>query len=462
VLAWVTQLARWYRSSSHRRVLSAAVIVGVFTFAARLAGAAKEILVAHHFGTSDEVDAFGLALTLPAFAISLVGGSLHLAFMPVYVDVRQREGHAAAQRLLSTATVLCVGLLAAAATLVAAAMPVLLPLFASRFTPAKLELTAHLSYLLLPCIVVAGTTTVWTAALYAHDDYARPSSAAVAVPLVSLLSLLALGRAWGIRALAVGLLAGYCVEAALVGFALVREGMSVLPRWRGLSEPVRRVLLQCAPMMAGTRVMGANPVIDSMMAARLQPGSVAALGYGNKLVAFAMGIGSLSLGAAVFPLFSRLASNGDWVRMSRTIRLYALALLALTIPATLAVIGLSEPIARLLYERGAFSRADTLLVARIQALYLVQIPFHITGNVFVRFLSATAGNSLLMWFSFVSCVVNVVGNVVLSRWLGAAGIALSTSLVYVVSFTLLGIATWRRLHALSRPSEQREKLGIVA
>jgi putative peptidoglycan lipid II flippase len=224
---------------------------------------------------------------------------------------------------------------------------------------------------------------------------------------------------------------------------------------------VRRVIAEFAPMVAGMLVTCTNPVIDSVMAAGLGPGSVAALGYGNKLVAFAMGIASVSLGSAVLPHFSRLSAAGDWGGLQRTARLYARALLAVTAAIAAAAVALSTPIVRILFERGAFTHADTLEVARVQAFYFLQFPFHLTGILFVRLISATAANRVLMWISLLNAAVNVAGNLVLSRLLGVAGIALSTSLVYLVSCIVALACARSRLRALAaeaggRPTPQRD------
>lgn len=442
------RMVSWRSGSLHQRILSAGGVVAIFALAAKLAGAAKEIVVARQFGLSDDVDAFALALTLPSFAIALLGGALNSSLIPAYLEVREREGRDAARRFLSTVLVLAVGLLVTVTIALAVLAPTILPLASSRFTPEKMRLTVQLSYMLVPSVAVAGCTMTFAAVLNAHERFAPAASAALAIPLVSILALLLFGDVLGIRALAVGIFLGYCTEAFLVFRAVRREGIPALPRWGGLTPAVRRMAGQFAPMLAGGLVMGTNPVIDSMMASRLDPGSVASLSYGNKLVSFGMGIGALSLSAAIFPYFSRMASSRDWSGLGKTIRIYGAALLAITVPVTLAAMFLSEPIARLLFERGAFTAADTVQVGRVQALYLAQVPFHLTSLLFVRFLSATAGNRILMWLALVNCVVNVVGNVVLSRILGAAGIALSTSIVYAVAFTLLGLVTWRRLRAL--------------
>jgi putative peptidoglycan lipid II flippase len=198
------------------------------------------------------------------------------------------------------------------------------------------------------------------------------------------------------------------------------------------------------------------------MAARLTPGSIASLGYANKLVAFGMGIGAVSLSSAVFPHFSRLVASRDWERLRRTLRQYVIAMLAITIPITVAGIALSKPIVHLLYERGAFTAADTQLVGYMQALYLIQIPFHLTGLLFVKFASATARNRVLFWVSASSTIVNVVGNVVLTRYLGAPGIALATSLVYVFTFTVLALWTRARLATIGRDAREAQPAAAPA
>jgi putative peptidoglycan lipid II flippase len=446
-------------ASSHRKVLSAAAIVAAFTFSAKIASAVKELVVASQFGTSDAVDAFLLAFLMPSFAMSVVGGSLNSALLPAYVELRERQGQPAAQRLLSSVMTLSLGILVVVATVLAALVPRILPIVSNVIAGEKLTLTTELSYLLLPCLVLAGTTSSWSAVLNAHGKFARAASAPLAIPILSIVGLLALGSRWGIHALAVGTVAGFAVEAALVGSALRREGVRLVPRWTGLTPPVRRVLAQYAPMAAGGLVMSTNSVVDSLMAARLTPGSVASLGYANKLVAFGMGIGAVSLSSAVFPHFSRLVATRDWDRLRRTLRQYVVAMLALTIPVTVAGVLASRPIVRLLYERGAFTVADTVVVGEMQALYLLQIPFHLTGLLFVKFVSATAQNRVLMWVSAASTIVNVAANVLLVRWLGPAGIALATSIVYVFTFTVLALWTRSRLARLGAGAPAAAAVG---
>jgi putative peptidoglycan lipid II flippase len=422
--------------------------VAAFTFGARFLGAVREMFVARHFGTSDQVDAFVLALAVCTFVFGVVAPPAGGALVPTYVALRDREGPAEAERLFSTTMLASAALFAVTAAVVAAALPILLPILTPQFSPEKRHLTATLTAWLLPGFALSGLTTCWTGVLNAHGRFAAPAAAAAVVPVTAIAALVRFGHAWGISALVVGLVAGYALEAAIVAAVLRARRLRVLPRWWREVRGFRTVLGQYAPMVAGSLIMGGNPIIDQVMAARLAPGSVAALGYGAKVYSFAAGIATVALSAAIFPHYAALTASRDWDRLSRTIRDWAVLVLVVTVPATIVGVVFSEDLVRLLFQRGAFTAADTLVTARIQAFYMLQAPFHLGSIVLVRFVTASNGNRFLVWVSSLNAVANVIGNYVLSARLGVAGIALSTSLVQALAFAVLLLHVRRRLRLL--------------
>jgi putative peptidoglycan lipid II flippase len=98
-----------------------------------------------------------------------------------------------------------------------------------------------------------------------------------------------------------------------------------------------------------------------------------------------------------------------------------------------------------LFQRGAFTSADTELVSWVQACYAIQIPFYICAMLFVRFISSIRRNDVLMYVSAINLVLDVVLNLVLMRVWHVAGIALSTSIVYIVSFVMVSVWSVRYL-----------------
>ena len=112
---------------------------------------------------------------------------------------------------------------------------------------------------------------------------------------------------------------------------------------------------------------------------------------------------------------------------------------------------LSEPLVRLLFERGAFTGEDTRIVAFVQIFSLLQIPFYLLGIIYVRAISALQRNTLLMWGSAISLILNVVMNLILMRYIGVAGIALSTAIVYLAAWIFLGLNAGRCMKTTESP-----------
>ena len=435
--------------SVNRRIFVAAVVIGGLTFAVKLASLAKEVTVAASFGTADALDAFLIAFLLPSYVINVVGSSLNAALIPGYIQVRQADGPAAAQRLFAGAVTVSGVLLLVATAVLAALGPFLLPLLASGFAPDKLLLTERLFYLLLPAVAVSGLATNWESVLNAGERFGLTAFAPLMVPLTTMATLLALGPACGVYALVLGTVGGTVLQLSLLGWALRKQGLSLLPRWHGLDPALRRVIAQYLPMTAASALISSTLLVDQSIAAMLDPGSVSVLSYGNKLIAPVLGIGTMALGTAVLPYFSTMVAAADWDGLRHTLKTYTRLVLLVTVPATVALVLLSGPLVHVLFRHGRFTEGDALAVSRVQAMYALQLPFYSLGILFVRLLSALRGNHILLGGTVISFLLNIVLDVALLRVFGIAGIALSTSLVYLASCAFLGLMLRRRLRAVS-------------
>lgn len=408
----------------------------------------KEMVVAASFGTNDALDAFVIAFLPLTFAVAVFGEAFPSVLIPTYVKERERRGQAAAQHLFSEATAVAVAWLLVIAAALALLAPWFLPLLGLGFDAEKLAQTHRLFLLLLPVVVLGGLASLWTATLHAGERFGLAGAAPLVLPAASIGALLVGPADAGADALVVGAIGGLALQLALLGRGLQRRGTALTPRWRGGSPALRRMIGQYLPLAVGAFAAGGHPLVDGAMAATLAPGSAAALNYGNKVAAATVIVGSGALSAVVLPVFSRLISVQDWVAVRRIIRTYSVLILLATLPIALTLCFFSEPLVRLIFERGEFTAADTRLVGRIQAMYALQIPFYVLGILFVRLISAAASNSILMFGSFLNLTLNVVLNYVFMQYMGVAGIALSTACVYAASCAFLMIACFRRFPGL--------------
>jgi putative peptidoglycan lipid II flippase len=403
----------------------------------------KEMLIAHCLGTSDALDAYYMAFLLPSFLIGVIASSGNAAFIPTYIEVQRREGADAARRLFSSFVVLIVGLLFFISLALAITQRWTLPLLAHGFEPSKLALTRVLFFILVASIWLSGLNTVWRAVLNAHGCFALTGIAPISTPFVIAVLLVASRPASRIYALTFGTILGTVAELAIAGYGLSRRGISLLPRWYGLSSALRRAFAQTWPASTGSILMGSTVLVDQSMAAMLGPGSVSALNYASKLLSMLLTVGLSSLGITLLPNFSQQSADSDWATMRAVLSTYTRGVLLVASLLTVLLIAFSRPIVGLFFQGGAFSQENANLVARVQTLLGLELPFYATAGLYVVAIQALKRNQILMWGTLISVTLNVILNYIFMKIIGLPGIALSTSVVYAVSFSYLGLMVRR-------------------
>jgi putative peptidoglycan lipid II flippase len=306
-----------------------------------------------------------------------------------------------------------------------AAMPLYLPFVASGFGPEKRLLTQRLLTALAPYVLVNGIGYIWAGVLVARRSFAVPALVPAITPLVTMVLLLLGAGRFGVAMLVAGALVGMAIEALALALALTRAGVRLMPRWPSADPALVLLAKEYGAMLAASLFMGGSLIIDQAMAASLDAGSVAAIGYASKLVAAVLHLATLALGSAVAPYYASLAEAGEADLAQRT-RRHLLAVLAATLPATLVLMLVSEPLVRLMFERGAFTPANTVAVAWLQAAYFAQLPAFAVSVILIRLAAALSEARLIFAMAVLSLALKLALNYALMASWGALGIAAAT------------------------------------
>jgi putative peptidoglycan lipid II flippase len=336
-----------------------------------------------------------------------------------------------------------------------------LPLIAGGFGRGQVVETERLFFILLWIVPLSGVSTYWSAILNASGVFLAAALAPIATPLSMLIGLLMFVPRCGIDALAWSTVAGYGVELGLLLLAMRARKLPVLPiaRWH---EQAGNIARQYGCLFAGALLMSSSTIIDQSMATWLSPGSVSELNYGNKLAAVLLGTMSVGVSTVVFPHFSQLVAQDDGRGIRRTLYALSRVILLASIPLTIMLILFSQPIARLLFGRGAVTSETIAAISTVQSCYLLQVPVFMLGVVGARLLTALGRTRVLLQISAINMVLNVAGNLLFVRMLGVAGIAFSTSCVYLLSTTMIFIALRGRIGNLAPLSSFAGRMARAA
>jgi putative peptidoglycan lipid II flippase len=453
----------WKKSGSesiNRRIFGAAIVVAGGTILVKLIAVIKELVVAYQFGTNDDIDAFLIALTIPSFLFNIIAGSFNSALIPTYIKVREQDGAKAAQKLFSGSIVWSIALLLLATVLMLASAPIYLPLLTKGFSPEKLALTYQLLWAISPMLLLTGIGVIWGAVLNAGERFALVALAPMLTPGITIALLFGF-KSWGVFNLVGGMVFGQFLEMVIVGVVLIKQGFSLIPKWYGLNDRLKEVIDQYTPAIVGSFLMCSTGLVDQSMAATLPAGSVASLNYGSRIITLPIIIASTALSTAVMPYFSKMVASDDWQNIRSSLRHYTILIFAASIPLVGLIILFSEPIVQVLLQRGSFTAGDARTVANIQSCFAIQIPFYIGCMLVVRLISAMRTNQILIIGSAYNLTINIGLNYLFMQWMGVAGIALSTSFVYIFSFVYLlsfVIRNLKEIDSLGLTPEQKVQI----
>jgi putative peptidoglycan lipid II flippase len=320
----------------------------------------------------------------------------------------------------------------------------LLPLLGSSFSPEKLRITVGLFLALILWLPMSACIAVWRAVLNAHSAFALAAAAPLTTPLATIIFLFAGAHRWNVYTLCWGTLAGVAVETLMLGWGVHRLGIPILPAWRGWTPEMSAIRRQYIPLLAGTMFAAVCPLIDQAVAGSLGSGSVSALAYGTKLASVLAAISSTAIATAVLPEFSRLAAHHDWSHLRHTVRVHSGVITLLALPAVAAIVWLSAPIVRTFFEGGAFDASATRVVTSVQQFALLQVPFAILFVVVGRLAVAISATAVLIRASLFTVAATIVGDLLLARTMGIAGIPLAGALAQAMALISLVYFLYRR------------------
>jgi putative peptidoglycan lipid II flippase len=176
--------------------------------------------------------------------------------------------------------------------------------------------------------------------------------------------------------------------------------------------------------------------------------AAASMRYANFIALTPLGIISNMILVPFMPIFSRLAAPEDWPELKLRIR-QGLLLTALTmLPLTAIFMGLSGPIVRIIYQRGAFNADASRDVIPVLMVYGAGMFFYLGRDVLVRVFYALEDGNLPFRVSAVNIFLNGLLDFLFYKPLGTSGLVLATVGVNVVSMLIFLVILNRRLNGL--------------
>lgn len=433
------------------------VLVMVLTLLTKVVGLGREVVVAAIYGAGATFSAFTVAFQIPNVIRTFVADqALVSSLVPVFTGLREEGDEERAWQVASTVvSVLLVLLLPLTAIAMFGAEWLVDIAVYDRNDQIDLGLAAELFRIMIPVVVLMSIAGVIIGILNSYGKFGPPAFAQLAFNAVALLVLLvAQPSGTDIVVYAWAILIATVVQALLPAPWLRGHGQR-LALGRAFSDPaVRAVVIAMLPVMLSLATLNLNNIVNTYWSSRVDVSQLfgdGGAGPATIYKAFGVfqlpqGIFSLAVATVFFPLFARYAARRDTDGFRDATVASCRQIIVLLMPASIFMVVLSEPIVRLLFERGEFGTDNTQLVAAALQGFAVGL----VGNGAIQLLMRAFFSLRTPWTpAIVGLMVNLLGNIVLGGLLhgpmGVRGITLSMAIANTASFVVMYAILRRRL-----------------
>jgi len=354
------------------KLVGRAGIVGAGTLASRVLGFGRDVVIAALF-TRGQTDAFAAALTIPnALRQLLAEGAVSSAVVPVLSERLAKGGDDAGRAFFARARGVSIAALVVVSIAGVLLADPLTELFAPGFhaTPGQFERTSALTRVMFPYIFFMGTAALGMAALNAKRKFGVAAFAPALFNVALIAAAFLLTKPLADRgidasmALALGVLLGGVLQVAAQLPALRAIGYAGRPVL-DLSDPhVREMLRRILPMTLGLGIYYVDLTLSRRFLSELGEGAQSYFYWASRLCDFPQGIFVMALSTAALPSLATFAAKGDKEELAKTWAHGMRLSLFVAVPASAALVVMSEPLVVLLFQRGEFDAVAAHETAR--------------------------------------------------------------------------------------------------
>lgn len=436
-------------------LLKAAWLIALVTIASKFMGFARDMVVANFYGATMVSDAYFYALQIPSLAIIIlggVGGPFHSATVAVFSKLLGEDYNVSEKvnklyNTFLTITFLFFALLAVAGFFFA---DKIMGIIISAGSPELVALATQHFKIMSPILLIGGIIGIYYGLLVCHKSYILPNLSPMVLSLVVIAAIsLAHNDKSGV-VLAIATTVGACCQLA-IQFPKVRQiGYRIKPNFDlKNNQQFKNIMELLFPAILSSTIGQIGIYIDMFFASALVVGAWTSVVFANRIFQFPVGILVTAFLVPLFPIFSRLAGEGEG--KYQEIRDYfnkgVGVLLFAAIPIIILVLTLAKDGISLIFERGAFNSDAVLMVTEALCFLSFSILPYVFRDSITRVYYAFNDSKTPFVVATLAIVLKALLNwlLILKLNMGIAGITLSTTFVTLFNATLLGLFIHKKI-----------------
>ena len=346
---------------TNKSIAKAAGLIAVASLLSRVLGFLREALISGFFGKSYVTDAYLAGFAVPdLFYTLLVVGALSSAFIPVLSGYLAEGKRKEAWYIASTVMNLVVVMLSIITIFALIFAPEIITMYIPDAPMKTKELATAIMRILLFQPILLSLSGFSMGILNSLKIFGPSAYGSVIYVLCVVVFGTILTPSMGIKGFAVGVLIGAMGNFLIQIPALRKVGFRYSFTLNFRHPGVRRIAVLAFPIILSFALGQIPVVIYQNLASALPPGSLSSFMYAYRLQQLPIGIFAYSVGLAIFPTLTEAISLNRWKLFRDSFSLALRGIMFVTIPISVGMMVLAQPLISVVFQHGLFTHQDTL------------------------------------------------------------------------------------------------------
>lgn len=428
-----------------KTVAKSAAMIAIFTLLSKFLGFIREMLIAYKYGSGVRTDTYFVAMTATVIIMTTLGAALNTTLVPIFTELDTKYGRRGKLKFLNNILNVVFWITIILSVLGYFLSPYVIKVLAKGFVGEQFDLAVKLNRIGLPIIVFLGFTYVFSGYLHSSEIFGPPAIMGLPYNLVFIIFLLFMAKDDYIEGLMIASVVAASTQFLVQVPAIRYQGYKYKPRLNLRDPYLRNALTLVLPIVVGSAVQQINTVIDKTLASDLVDGSISALTYASRINDLIISVFVMAITTVVFPMLSRAFAKKDNEQVKSILGQGVNIILIITVPATVGILILSEPVVRLFFERGAFDSTATLMTSGALLFYSIGLVGASLRLMLNKVFYSFQDTKTPMINGAIAVAINVVLNLVLVQNMKHQGLALATSISTTVTTFYLFLKLRRKL-----------------
>lgn len=422
-----------------------AAMIAIFTLISKFLGFLREVLIASRFGSGMETDTYFVAMTATVLIMGSLGGALNTTLIPIFSEIKESGGRRQEREYLNNILNLIFLITLTLVIIAFILSPLIIKVLAKGFEGRQFDLAVKLNRIGLPIVVFLGFTYVFSGYLQSNEVFGPHAIMGIPYNLVFLIYLIFFTRNLNISSLMIVSVIASLTQVLIQVPAVRHRGYSYSFSINLKDPYFRKAMFLVIPVLLGSAVHQINGIVDKTLASELVKGSISALTYSSRINDLVISVFVAAITTVIFPMLSQAFSKGNREKIKSILNQGVNTILLITVPATIGIILLAEPIVRIFFERNAFDSQATLMTSGALIFYSIGLVGAALRLMLNKVFYSFQDTRTPMINGGISVLLNIILNLLLVKSMGHLGLALATSISTTVATILLFIDLRKKL-----------------